>query len=161
MRAASRASSVQTIEERLALQRQDRERARRQEMLLGAAVMIALVRDRGDDAGLAVVPAVARDAGALADRRVRAVGGDQEPRRKCVAVGEHDTVDDNPRVALSKASPTDRRCVQLDAHLPSPSRPAHRAAAGFSIMCANGSPGSTSPSKVRNTGRTASAAGCR
>ena len=48
----------------LALQRQDRERPRRQEMLLGAAVMIALMRHGGDDAGLIVVPADAADAGA-------------------------------------------------------------------------------------------------
>ena len=39
---------------RLPLQRQDRERTGRQEMLLGAAVMIALMRDRGDDGGLVV-----------------------------------------------------------------------------------------------------------
>ena len=56
-------SSVHTIDERLALQRQDGERAGGQEMLLGAAVMVALVRDGGDDAGLVVVPAVRRDAG--------------------------------------------------------------------------------------------------
>ena len=41
-------------------------------------MMIALVLDRGDDGGLAVAPAVARDAGLLADARARAVGGDQQ-----------------------------------------------------------------------------------
>ena len=65
---------------RVALERQDRERPRRQEVLLGAAVVVALMAHGGDDAGLAVAPAVGRDAGALADRRARAVGGDQQPR---------------------------------------------------------------------------------
>ena len=74
----------------LALERQDRERPRRQEMLLGAAVMIALVRDGGDDARLTVVPADAADAGRLADRRARAIGGDQELCGKPLAVGETD-----------------------------------------------------------------------
>ena len=50
MRSASRLSSVHTIDERLPVERQDRERPGRQEMLLGAAVMVALVRDGGDDA---------------------------------------------------------------------------------------------------------------
>ena len=50
-------------------------------MFFGAATMIALMPDSGDDRRLAVVPAVRRDAGALADRRTRAVGSDQEPRR--------------------------------------------------------------------------------
>ena len=51
----------------LALERQDRERPRRQEMLLGAAVMIALMRDGRDDARLSVGPAVARDPRAFAN----------------------------------------------------------------------------------------------
>src|SRR5262249_46904053 len=57
----------------IARQRQDRERPGREKMLLGAAVVIALVRDGGDDGGLAVAPAMAGDARALADRRTRAV----------------------------------------------------------------------------------------
>src|SRR5207342_126113 len=36
----------------VAFERQDRERARRQEMLLGTPVMIALMRNGGDDGGL-------------------------------------------------------------------------------------------------------------
>ena len=59
-------------------QRQDRERPGRQEMLFRAAVMIALVADGGHDRRLAVVPAVRRDAGLLADARARAVGADQK-----------------------------------------------------------------------------------
>src|SRR4051812_3316225 len=47
-------------------QRQDGERAGRQEMLLGTPLMVALVLDRGDDPGLAIVPAMHRDAGLLA-----------------------------------------------------------------------------------------------
>ena len=42
--------------------------------------MIALMRHRGDDAGLAVVPAMRGDAGVFADRRARAVGADQQAR---------------------------------------------------------------------------------
>jgi hypothetical protein len=42
---------------RVVFQRQDRERAGRKEMLLGAPVMIALVRDRRDYGGLAIIPA--------------------------------------------------------------------------------------------------------
>ena len=63
----------------VALERQDRERAGRQEVLLGAAVVIALVPHGGDDARLGVVPAMRRDAGALADRRARAVRRHQQP----------------------------------------------------------------------------------
>ena len=49
-------------------------------MFFGAAVMIALMADRDDDAGLIVVPAMGGDAGALAQFRARAVGGDQQAR---------------------------------------------------------------------------------
>src|ERR1700682_1113075 len=61
-------------------ERQNRERPGGEGMLLGAAVMIALVRDRRDYGGLPVAPAIAGDARALADRRMRAVGGDQQAR---------------------------------------------------------------------------------
>ena len=61
-----------------ARQRQDGERAGGQEMLLGAALVIALVGDRGDDAGLVVVPADGRDVGERGERRTGAVGGDGE-----------------------------------------------------------------------------------
>src|SRR5260221_549805 len=37
-------------------ERQDREASRRKKMLFGAALMIALMTDGGDDAGLAVAP---------------------------------------------------------------------------------------------------------
>ncbi len=60
-------------------QRQNGEGAGGQKMLLGAAVMRALMRHRGDDRRLAVGPADRRDAGALADAGARAVGGDQKP----------------------------------------------------------------------------------
>ena len=58
--------SVQTSEERLSGQRQDRERSCGQKMLFGAAVMVALMADSDDNAGLIVVPAMGRNAGALA-----------------------------------------------------------------------------------------------
>ena len=47
-------------------ERQDRERTRREKMLFGAAVMIPLMSDGDDDAGLIVVPAMGGDTGALA-----------------------------------------------------------------------------------------------
>jgi hypothetical protein len=47
-------------------QRQDRERTRGEKMLFGAAVMIPLMADGDDDAGLIVVPAMGGDPGALA-----------------------------------------------------------------------------------------------
>ncbi|MEY9180709.1 hypothetical protein ABIA41_002144 [Bradyrhizobium sp. USDA 313] len=72
----------------LARQRQDRERTCGQEMLFGAAPMIALVADGDDDAGLVVLPAMGGNAGALAQFRPRAIGGDQEARRDHAAVAE-------------------------------------------------------------------------
>ncbi len=74
----------------LAGQRQDRERTGRQEMFLGAAAVVALVRDGDDDAGLVVVPTVERNAGALPQRRFRAVSGDKEIGRDRRAVAELD-----------------------------------------------------------------------
>ena len=69
-------------------QRQDRERPGRQKMFFGAAVMIALMADGDDDAGLIVVPAMGGDAGALAQFRARAVGGHQQACLDDIAVGE-------------------------------------------------------------------------
>jgi hypothetical protein len=74
----------------VALQRQDRERAGGQKMLLGAAAMIALVADGGDDRRLIVSPAVCRNAGALADLRARAIGGNKKPRCHHAAIGNRD-----------------------------------------------------------------------
>ena len=67
-----------------ALQRQDRKRSGGQEMLFGAPVVIALVRNRGHDAGLIVVPAETLDAGAFADAGSRAIGRDEQssPRQR-------------------------------------------------------------------------------
>ena len=93
-------------------QRQDRERAGGQEMLLGAALVVALMCDRADDGRLAVIPAVAGDAGLLADLRARAVGADQKPRRNRVAVGQRH-VDAVGRVR----EPGHRRAAQIDAEL--------------------------------------------
>ena len=75
---ASAVRSVQTIDERLPGQRQDREGPGRQEMLLGAAVVRPFMRDRADDAGLAVVPVHRLDAGHVAQPRLHAVGGDKQ-----------------------------------------------------------------------------------
>ena len=59
-------------------------------MFFGAAVMIALMADGDDDAGLIVIPAMGGDAGALAQFRARAVGGDQQARVDDAAVGKRD-----------------------------------------------------------------------
>ena len=63
-----------------ARKRQESERTGRQEMLLGPAFVVALVRDRRDDAGLVIVPAEGLDLGETAEFRARAVGGDGEAR---------------------------------------------------------------------------------
>ena len=152
MRSASRGFLGPHDRRALAFERQDRERPGGQEMLLGAAVVIALVRHRGDDAGLAVGPAEALDAGALADAGARAVGRDQQPRRRrrCRRRSA-------PRRWLRRRS---RNPSRRSARSSTPccfALPASASISGrFSIMWANGSPGSTSPPKVRNTGRTAS-----
>ena len=54
-------------------QRQDGERAGRQEMLLRPAFVLALVLDRGDDAGLVIVPAERWNFGERAELRARPV----------------------------------------------------------------------------------------
>src|SRR5262245_41059831 len=69
-------------------ERQDREGTRGQKVLLGAALVIALVPDGDDDAGLVILPAMGGDAGALAQLRPRAVGGDQEAGGDHAAVAE-------------------------------------------------------------------------
>src|SRR6185295_2799424 len=96
----------------MALQWQDRERPGGQEMLLGAATMVALMRHGGDDRRLAVGPALRRDAGLLAQRRARAVGRDQQFR------GDHAAValrhDDAIRLRLEAR---DRDRAQVDTRL--------------------------------------------
>ena len=59
-----------------------------QKMLDGAAFVVAFVADRGHDGRLAVFPAVHGNAGLLADRGARAVGGDEKPRVERRAVGK-------------------------------------------------------------------------
>ena len=73
------------LDERAA-QRQDGERAGGQKMLLGAALVLAFMRDRRDDAALPGVPADDRDPGERAQRELRAVGRDDEPRADSRAV---------------------------------------------------------------------------
>jgi hypothetical protein len=50
----------------VALERQDRERTGGQKMLFGAALVIALMADGDDDAGLVVFPAMGGNPGTLA-----------------------------------------------------------------------------------------------
>ena len=128
----------------IALQRQNRERPRRQEMLLGAALMIALVRDGGDDARLLVVPADAADAGRLTERRARAVGGDQKFRVDRSVIGELDARCDPVRRRSPSPQPARSSTPSALARSISAS-----SSGGFSIMCANGSPGAISPPNVR------------
>jgi len=72
----------------VAFQRQGRERSGRQEMLLGAAVMRALMRHCADDSGLAVLPVHRLDAGHVAQARTHAVGGDKQACLERTAIGE-------------------------------------------------------------------------
>ena len=71
-----------------ARQRQDGEGSGGQEMLLGQALVIVLVGDRGDDAGLVVIPAVGRNLGERPELRPRAVGGDRQPGAQRPSVPE-------------------------------------------------------------------------
>ena len=81
-------------------------------MLFGAAVMLALVRDRGDDRRLIVIPAMRGDAGLFADLRARAVGADQQPRRNRLAAGEL-----NVDRMIDVCETADRARAQFDAEL--------------------------------------------
>src|ERR1700691_2100734 len=96
-----------------ALERQNRERAGRQKMFFGTALVIALMRDIDDDGRLIVAPAVGGDAGATADRRAGAVGGDQKPRCQRRAVGEIDI--EAWRGIVGAGKPRNSRGPQLDA----------------------------------------------
>src|SRR5262249_20303787 len=139
-------------------QRQDGERPSRQEMLLGAAVMVALVRHRGDDGGLVIGPAKGFDAGQLAQPRPPPVRRHDRPRPS-PTTSRDATVAPSARLVAAWS-----RCVsQAVTAVGRKMTPSSRALATravtrsrFSIMWANGSPGVISPSKVRNTGRAAS-----
>ncbi len=96
--------------------------------------MIALVFDRADDGRLAVVPAVAGDAGLLANVRARAVGADQQPRR---------IVSPSAKVTSMLLG----ACANPVTAVPRRSMPSSLAfvtsastSSLFSTMCANGSP---------------------
>ncbi len=67
--------------------RQESEGTGRQEMLLRPSLVIALVRDRRDDAGLVIVPADSLDFGELTEFRARAVGGHGKTRAQHAPVG--------------------------------------------------------------------------
>ena len=71
-------------------QRQDRKGSGGEKMLLGPALMIALVGDIDDNGGLAVIPAMGGDAGAGADGGAGAIGSGQKPRRGSAPVLERD-----------------------------------------------------------------------
>src|SRR6516165_121622 len=62
-----------------AFEGQRRERPARQEMLKGASLMVALMRDGRGEAALRIAPADPADASALAAEGARPVGCDQEP----------------------------------------------------------------------------------
>ena len=127
MRSASRLLFGPHDRRALALQRQDRERPGRQEMLLGAAVMIALVRDGGDDAGLVVVPADAsrcRPASRIAERAPSAATRRRADSARAVADSVDRRCDPAPVVETRHRSRREARRLP-----PSPCRPARRAAA--------------------------------
>ena len=74
----------------LAFQRQNRKRACGQKVFFGAALVIALMADGDDDAGLIVLPAMGRDPCPLAQLRTRAIGSHQQTRLDGCPVGERD-----------------------------------------------------------------------
>ena len=116
--------------------------------------VIALMRDRGDDRGLRIRPRDARDAGALADARLRAVGRDQQARLKMLTVAE-----------LAPTPACDRASNAFRPKLASSTTPLGARASTSAAGEMRGSrpcgrtvrPASISPAKVRNVGRTASA----
>ena len=130
-------------------------------MLFGAAPVIALMRDRDDDAGLVVLPAMGRDAGALAQgraarRRPRPAG---LPRSASPSAKR-----DGHRIARGSRS-SSPRCARSATPSASQALTSASIRKRFSTMCANGCAGrrprhslrpagrATSPANVRNTGR--------
>ena len=92
-------------------QRQDGEGAGRQEMLLGAALVVALVRDRRDETRLVVVPADRLDFGERPQPRAGAVRRDRKTGADGpAAVGERKLSD-----MLARAKAGDRGCEARDA----------------------------------------------
>ena len=81
-------SSVHVMQDAVAAERQDGERTAGKEMLDGAALVRALVRHRGDDADLGMAPAHSLDAGRVAQRRVPAIGGDEQARAQLPTPGQ-------------------------------------------------------------------------
>src|SRR5215470_8826210 len=65
-----------------AFERQNSERAGGQKMLLGAAVVLALMLDIYDNCRLVVAPAMSGDAGATADTRSCPIGRNEKAGRK-------------------------------------------------------------------------------
>src|SRR5262249_41463959 len=74
-------------DDRVALERQDREWAGGEKKLLGPPRGVAPGCDRRGDGRLTPAETVCGNARALADRRMCAVGGDEEPRGESIAVG--------------------------------------------------------------------------
>ncbi len=72
------------------MQRQDRERARRQKVLHRARAVRLLVTDRGDDAHLRILPADDADASRLAQARRAPVCCHQQRRAQAATVGKRD-----------------------------------------------------------------------
>ena len=126
-------------------QRQDRERAGRQEMLLGAAVMarscatvVTMPTGRSPSHAWRCRPA----RGSASARRRRRP--EASPRR--VAPSAKRDVDRDRRGCRNRVTGVG---AQLDAEPPSPWRPARRPAAGSRSCARTARPASTSPSKVR------------
>ena len=72
-----------------ALERQQGKRTAREKMLNRPVLMVELVRDRGDDADLVVVPADRANARRIAKPRSPPVGRDRKSRPQSAAVAEH------------------------------------------------------------------------
>ena len=110
--------------------------------------MRQLVGNGGDDARLAVVVPGDPDAGHAAQRRLRAVGGDHQRRGNAAAVGKAEPAHAG---VGRKTGDLDRR----DEGRPLPSSAASSACGDLVLgtRWAKGSPGATSPSNLRNSGR--------
>ncbi len=133
---------------RFRLQGQDREGPGGEEMLDRPALVIALVHDGGDDAGLAIGPGNPADTGLLAQTRAPPIGRHQQSCRQDVAAP---TVSRRARRVGAEALDALGRRLTPDARQASTSAPVRSPAV---TMWAKGSPSPTSPSKVRKVGRT-------
>jgi hypothetical protein len=120
-------------------------------MLFGAAIVRAFMGNRGDNARLAVFPALGLDPGHVAQAGLDAVGSDHQPCGECAPVGGFDA-----GLLLIDVQPDAAADWWIGTPISSALRRRAPTMATFGSMWAKGSPSSMAPPKVRNTGRTGS-----